>query len=295
MPVHAIVDCHGTLQATRPYPAGAERKRRDRCPARLRGQRLRSRLVELFIAGLQMTAMPVVTSETEADNAWIEREGLVALQDIAGAHREEQTLYEIAQALGSNLGVADSMALIQDKVSRLVPLRHLRAVLGDDGWLRVPLRARARHRSALQVDPRSWSEVTPPAAVVRRRAQRARGGADIAATLPVDLRGTADRRSRFITPPRGSSPTSTAAARPRGRAGGGGHLQLGTVRADTARVAYRPADRSRQPALLDRQFETGLAHATRTNGSVSVVVLDLDRLKANDTYGHEAGDRALRW
>ena len=46
---------------------------------------------------------------------------------------------------------------------------------------------------------------------------------------------------------------------------------------------------------LDRQFETGLAHAARTNGTIGVVVLDLDRLKEiNDTYGHEAGDRALR-
>jgi len=46
---------------------------------------------------------------------------------------------------------------------------------------------------------------------------------------------------------------------------------------------------------LDRQFETGLAHASRSKSSIGVVVLDLDRLKEiNDTYGHEAGDRALR-
>jgi diguanylate cyclase (GGDEF)-like protein len=46
---------------------------------------------------------------------------------------------------------------------------------------------------------------------------------------------------------------------------------------------------------LDRQFETGLALASRTRATIGVVVLDLDRLKEiNDTYGHEAGDRALR-
>jgi diguanylate cyclase (GGDEF)-like protein len=46
---------------------------------------------------------------------------------------------------------------------------------------------------------------------------------------------------------------------------------------------------------LDLQVEMRLAAAERTNTAISVVVLDLDRLKEiNDTYGHEAGDLAIR-
>src|SRR3990167_10940520 len=42
-------------------------------------------------------------------------------QDIALAHREIYALYEIAQALGSSLGVSDTMALISSKLSNIVP------------------------------------------------------------------------------------------------------------------------------------------------------------------------------
>ena len=42
-------------------------------------------------------------------------------EDIALAHREIYALYEIAQSMGTSLGVADTMALISSKLSSLVP------------------------------------------------------------------------------------------------------------------------------------------------------------------------------
>src|SRR5690606_2437377 len=42
-------------------------------------------------------------------------------EDIALAHREIYALYEIAQVMGTSLGVADTMALIATKLSKLVP------------------------------------------------------------------------------------------------------------------------------------------------------------------------------
>jgi diguanylate cyclase (GGDEF)-like protein len=46
---------------------------------------------------------------------------------------------------------------------------------------------------------------------------------------------------------------------------------------------------------FERQLRAGLTRTAGSQGSASLVVLDLDRLKEiNDTYGHEAGDRALR-
>src|SRR5688572_32903856 len=104
---------------------------------------------------------PVIANSDDTDSAWIEREGLIALQDIAGAHREEQTLYEIAQALGSSLGVSEAMALIHDKVSRLVPFVTCALFLGDDndGYM-----CRYAHgpgtEALLKWTPKSWSDLS---------------------------------------------------------------------------------------------------------------------------------------
>src|SRR3989442_4701875 len=44
-----------------------------------------------------------------------------AFENIALAHREIYALYEIAQSMGTSLGVADTMALISTKISKIVP------------------------------------------------------------------------------------------------------------------------------------------------------------------------------
>jgi len=53
-------------------------------------------------------------------------------QDIALAHREIYALYEIAQAMGSSLGVADTMALISSKLSNIVPFSCCALFLYND-------------------------------------------------------------------------------------------------------------------------------------------------------------------
>ena len=250
----AIADCYSTLQADRPYrPARSE----SAAIAVLReqaGSAFDPTLVEMLIAGLHGST-PVV-EDAPVEGAWNNSEGL-ALQDIAGAHREEQTLYEIAQALGSSLGVAEAMALIHDKVSRLVPLRlpscaDGRGAHGEDltSLLPCPLMFEGRLIGGLVI-----YHTVPGCFTDEHRRVLGRVSEQAAAVIYNSTRFEQTQHESHTDP-----------------------------------LTGLPNRRS-----LDRQFETGLAHAGRSKTSVSVVVLDLDRLKEiNDTYGHEAGDRALR-
>ena len=289
----AIADCYSTLQTDRPYrPARSERE----AVALLReyaGTSFDPALVDLLIAGLQTTAAP---ADDAVAHPWGQHEEL-ALQDIAGTHREEQTLYEIAQALGSSLGIAGAMALIQDKMSRLIPFSTCALLLGDDesGYL-----CRYAHGPGTEAlfkwTPKSWSELSLrlPSCADGRGAH----GDDLVALLPCPL--TFEGRLIGGLVIYHTVPCCFSDEHRR---------ILGRVSEQAAAVIYNSTrfeqteQESYTDALtgmpnrrsLDRQFEAGLARAAQTEGTASVVVLDLDRLKEiNDTYGHEAGDRALR-
>ena len=291
----AIADCYSTLQATRPYrPARSD----EAALAVLRehaGTAYDPALVDLLIARLNLNT--TVAAEPAADDAWIDREGLVALQDIAGAHREEQTLYEIAQALGSRLGVADAMALIHEKVSRLVPFVTCALFLGND---QDGYECRYAHGPGTEAlfkwEPRSWSEIALrlPACADGRSAH----GEDLTSLLPCPLTFDGRLIGGLVIYHTAQGCFTDEHRRVLGRVS----EQAAAVIFNSTRFEQTQHESHTDPLTglanrrsLDRQFETGLAHAMRTHGSVSVVVLDMDRLKEiNDTYGHEAGDRALR-
>jgi two-component system, cell cycle response regulator len=235
-------------------------------------------------------------AEAPGEGAWAEQEG-PAFQDIAGAHREEQTLYDIAQALGSSLGVSDAMALIQNKVSRLVPFTTCALFVGDDVHGYACRYAHGPGTEALfKWTPLSWNELTMrlPSCADGREAH----GDDLTAVLPCKL--TFDGRLIGGLLIYHTVPNSFTDEHRR---------VLGRVSEQAAAVIYNstrfeqteqesqtdPLTGMANRRSLDRLLEVGLARAARTKSTVSVIVLDLDRLKEiNDTYGHEAGDRALR-
>jgi diguanylate cyclase (GGDEF)-like protein/putative nucleotidyltransferase with HDIG domain len=291
----AIADCFSTLQSPRPYrPARTEAE----AIAALReyaGSAFDPTLVDLLLARLDAASAPQ-TAPAE-DGTWSAVEDKGALQDIAGAHREEQTLYEIAQALGTSLGVSDTMALIQEKVSRLVPFVTCALFFGsdEDGY-----ECRYAHGPGTEAlfkwQPKSWSEIAfkLPACADGRGAH----GEELTALLPCPLRFNDRLIGGIVIYHTVPNCFSDEHRRILGRVS----EQAAAVVFNSTRFEQTQHESHTDPLTglanrrsLDRQVETGLAHAARTRGSVGVVVLDMDRLKEiNDTYGHEAGDRALR-
>ena len=68
-------------------------------------------------------------------------------EDIALAHREIYALYEIAQAMGTSLGVSDTMALISSKLSNIVPFSCCALFLLQRGDRDAALPVRDRRRA----------------------------------------------------------------------------------------------------------------------------------------------------
>lgn len=294
----AIADCYTTLQTDRPYRPARSADDARRTLREFAGLAYDPALVDLFVDRvLEGDAAQPLAAQTDVEAAWIDGLEIGALQDIAGTHREEQTLYEIAQELGASLGVADAMSIVQQKLARLVPFSTCALFLGDDDRGYVCRYAHGPGTEALlRWTPRSWLELS--SRLPSHADGRGAHGEELAAILPCRLVADGVAIGAIVIYHEVSNGFTDDHRRLLGRVG----EQASAVIANATRFEQTELDSHTDPLTglanrrsLTREVAAALARAAEAGGTASVVVLDLDRLKEiNDTFGHEAGDLALK-
>jgi diguanylate cyclase (GGDEF)-like protein/putative nucleotidyltransferase with HDIG domain len=231
--------------------------------------------------------------------------------DIALAHREIYALYQIAQTMGTSLGVSDTMALIASKLTNLVPFSACALFLHAEESDTLNCRFATGTDSELlqQLSLRSGQGLTGWVARNRRPLVNARPSADIEAmnsNVPTEL------QSALVCPLIfGERFIGTLAVY---------HTEPSFYRDDHRRLLDRVCEQAaavihnsivfeltREDSLTDpltglpntrfmfMHLTRELARADRLNGEVSLLVMDLNGFKAiNDNHGHHIGDKALR-
>jgi diguanylate cyclase (GGDEF)-like protein/putative nucleotidyltransferase with HDIG domain len=231
--------------------------------------------------------------------------------DIALAHREIYALYEIAQAMGSSLGVSDTMALISSKLSNIVPFSCCALFLyaEESETLRCRFATGVESETVQQLTIKNGHGLTGWVARNRRPLVNARPSADFeaagvpgATTLQSALVCPLVFNDRFIGT---IAVYHTAAA-----VYTDDHRRLlDRISEQAAAVIYNSIvfEQTQEDSLTDpltglpntrfmfMHLTRELARASRLKSEVSLLVMDLDNFKEiNDTYGHHIGDRALR-
>jgi diguanylate cyclase (GGDEF)-like protein/putative nucleotidyltransferase with HDIG domain len=232
-------------------------------------------------------------------------------EDIALAHREIYALYEIAQAMGTSLGVSDTMALISSKLSNLVPFACAALFLYDEETetLRCRFATGTDADIIQQVAVHSGEGLTGWVARNRRPLVNARPSADLEAAGLTHL--STSLQSALVCPlmfnERFIGTLSVY------------HTDAAFYRDDHRRLLDRVSEQAAAVINNSMLFEqtqedsltdplTGLpntrflfmhltrelARADRLKSEVSLMVMDLDNFKEiNDHHGHHVGDRAL--
>jgi diguanylate cyclase (GGDEF)-like protein len=300
--VLAVVDSYDALVSTRPYHSAAAPEAAASVLRQEAGRRLDPVAVEAFLR-----ILPTLRYEgvQPLDG------GRTVLDDISGAHRELDVLYEISRSMGTTLGVAETMALISSKLAALVPFSACALFLTDEDtddltcWFATGVESDvlrgltfpggqghtgwvARHRSPL-IDVPAETDL-------------AAGGSSVPTALQSALITPLLVRERLV---------GTLCFY---------HTERGVYTRDHRRVMERVCDqaaavlhnsqlfdRTRAASLTDaltglpnrRVLETyvatELSRTERIEGELALIVLDVDEFKSiNDTHGHHAGDRALK-
>ena len=323
----AVVDYFDALTSERPYHKAMTDEAAVNLLRQEAGKALDPALVQLFVDHLpalrleaEMTtdsvrALEILPGTNDKGRPAVgllpEPSNKTVFDDIALAHREIYALYEIAQAMGTSLGVADTMALIASKLSNLVPFSCCALFLNNEETetLRCRFATGIDAEIVQQVSVKSGLGLTGWVARNRRTLVNARPAADLEAA---GITAATVLQSALVCPLVFNEKFI-------------GTLSVYHVDADcytddhrrlldrvceqAAAVIYNSIvfEQTQEDSLTDpltglpntrfmfMHLTRELARSERLKTEVSLLVMDLDHFKAiNDNHGHHVGDRALR-
>ena len=315
----AVVDCFAALTSDRAFHRAMPAGEAVNVLWTEAGGALDPAVVARFAELLPTLGAEAVAAEPARDDAargaagedsnGSRRDPGAALADIAGARRELHALYEIAETIGSSLGVTDSMNAIATALRALIPFTTCALFLRDTANNLV------RCRFAVGLGEAAFQGLVfgdTAGLVGRSIAERAcvTGGPPGAGSADPGM-AIGELRSALAAPLVVGETTIGALTLY--------HESPGYFHDDHRRLARRVSDQIAAVILNSLVFErtqqesvtdplTGLpntrflfphlsrelARAKRLASPVAVLVLDLDNLKyINDSFGHSVGDRAL--
>jgi diguanylate cyclase (GGDEF)-like protein/putative nucleotidyltransferase with HDIG domain len=234
-----------------------------------------------------------------------------AFENIALAHREIYALYEIAQSMGTSLGVSDTMALISSKLSKIVSWSGCALFLyqQDSDSLKCRFAAGIDAPRLLNATIKMGHGLS--GWVARNRRTLINGNPRVgfeAAGIP----GDTSLNAAIVCPLQYNDTFIGCLALY--------HVEANHYTEDHRRLLERIAEQAgavihnsivfeqtQEDSLTDPltglpnrrsmfvHLARELARAERIKSEVAIVVMDIDGFKAiNDTYGHNVGDHALR-
>lgn len=293
--VLAVVDHFAALLAERPYRAAHRYEDAIRILRSEAGTVLDPALVDAFMQLLPEFERQLTEEQREVVVSTPEG-NVDPLADIAGAHREERILFDIAQALGSSLSLGDMMGLIASKLGDLVPFTSCGLFLFNQEQQRVYCcYAAGPHANAVRrVGTRTIDELFEvlPRPDADERGEPIRDLLGCTLRLPdrtsgalvvydtVTHRYTVDHRRIFERVAKQAVPVIY-----------------------NSLVFERAQEESLTDALtnlpnrryLTEHFDRLVASAARARRRLAVLQMNLNRFKQiNEGYGHHVGDRVLR-
>jgi diguanylate cyclase (GGDEF)-like protein/putative nucleotidyltransferase with HDIG domain len=320
-----IVDYYDAVTTDRPYHKALSRENAIALLETEAGRALDPQLVPVFIdllpslIGLVGTAEPKRALAEPATGSTLgsTSAGLVpassvnAFANIALAHREIYALYEIAQAMGTSLGISDTMALISSKLSKIVPWSGCALFLqqADTKSLKCRFATGIDAPRLLNAEIRVANDL---GAWVARNGHTLINGQPGVTFQAAGVDATTALQSAIVCPLQYENAFIGCLALY--------HVEANHYTDDHRRLLERVAEQAgavlhnsiifeqtQEDSLTDPltrlpnrrsmfvHLASELARAERQNSEVAVIVIDIDGLKAiNDTYGHNVGDAALR-